>query len=225
MTFERLDKCLKNDFWIKRFPEALVTRLPQIKLDHCPFFLSLNAKLSSNNPKPFRMESMWCNHPTFKDLVYQAVSHNNDFLYSIDTFKKEALYWYKHTFGNIFQQIRTTLARIKGIQKSVNFYHSSFFQSLEGELSDKYDGLLKVEKDLWINKFRINWLAKRDVNTNFFHSATLSIRRRNKIPSLTYDLGNVYGNQQDILEHTFLFFSISFIKRVICWHRDSEVLD
>lgn len=129
--------------------------------------LSLHSNESTGNPKPFRMEPMWCNHPSFRNLVNQFFATNSDLLTSINHFQKECVHCNKSTFGNIFKKLRVIRARLEGIQKSDNYYHSSFLQNLEKDLCEKYDSLLKAEKDFWITKSRITWLSEGDASTNF----------------------------------------------------------
>lgn len=152
------------------------------------------------------MEPIWCNHLSFRTLVNQAFVTNLDLLTSINCFQKHCKDWNKHTFGNIFKQLRVIRARLESIQKFDSFYHSSFLQNFEKELSEEHDSLLKTEKDFWITKSRINCLSEEDANTNFFQTATLVMRRRNKIMSLEDDTGRVHESKQDILNHNFDLF-------------------
>lgn len=51
---------------------------------------------------------------------------------------------------------------------------------LEEELQNKYNKILKNEKEFWQLKSRIDWLSLGDHHTKFFHAATLNKRRKNK---------------------------------------------
>lgn len=114
---------------------------------------------------------MWCNHPSFKDLVQKIFGNGNELLNSISTFQKQAHTWNKNVFGNIFQELRKTLARIEGLQKYDRLNHCGSLQNLEKELTKKYDEFLQLEKELRMTKSRITWLSEGDANTTFFYTA------------------------------------------------------
>ncbi|KAK5839595.1 hypothetical protein PVK06_008403 [Gossypium arboreum] len=51
--FERLDRALSNDPWVKAFPNSMVTYLLKINSDHKPLLLSSRPVISSNKGRPF----------------------------------------------------------------------------------------------------------------------------------------------------------------------------
>lgn len=69
LILERLDRFLANPLWLAKFPQTFVTRLSRTHSDHCPLILSTNPN-SPHAPKPFRLESIWSNHPFFDALVH-----------------------------------------------------------------------------------------------------------------------------------------------------------
>lgn len=151
------------------------------------------------------MKPMWCNHPSFRDLLTTLLEATLTCLAPLTALKKR-IQWNKYVFGNIFKQLRIIRARLKGIQKSDSYFHSNFLHNLKKELTDKYDSLLKAEKDFWLTKSRINWLTEEDANTSFYHTTSLVRIKRNKILNLEDDSGNMYKSQKDILNHTLAFF-------------------
>ncbi|KAL1151813.1 hypothetical protein V6Z11_A09G067300 [Gossypium hirsutum] len=52
--FERLDRALGNEAWLRNFPDCMVTHLPKIKSDHRPLLLVLNPSHSLPRGRPFR---------------------------------------------------------------------------------------------------------------------------------------------------------------------------
>ncbi|OIS99925.1 hypothetical protein A4A49_60007, partial [Nicotiana attenuata] len=66
---------------------------------------------------------------------------------------------------------------------------------------------LKNEEDFWKMKSRINWLNEGDASTNFFHTSTLNIRRRNRTLSLKEDNGNWITGPQEIQSTIVDFFT------------------
>lgn len=101
LIFERLDSFVANDSWIKKFPNSLFTHLPYTKSDHCPLLISLYSRTNHTSPKPFRIELMWCRHPTFVDLVHSSFPPDSTLLRSVNAFQTQATNWNKEVFGNI----------------------------------------------------------------------------------------------------------------------------
>jgi hypothetical protein len=57
-VWERLDRGLANQEWVKLFPNSLINHLPTTKSNHCPILLSTTGTYR-NIPKPFRFEAFW----------------------------------------------------------------------------------------------------------------------------------------------------------------------
>lgn len=54
------------------------------------------------------------------------------------------LEWNKSSFGNIFKEKKTLLARLKGIQMSPRYLASTFLYYLEIDLINKYNEILRL---------------------------------------------------------------------------------
>lgn len=160
LIFERRDKCVANDPRIKQFPEATVTHSPRTKSDHCPLLVNLYHPHRASHSKPFRLEPMWCRHPSFGDVIQRAFDNPGKLHQAITSFQSDAITKNKVTFGNLFSNIKNILAGLDVIQRSPHFHHSTFLQNLEKGLLAKYDTLLKCEEDFCKTKSRINWLRK-----------------------------------------------------------------
>lgn len=171
---ERIDRFLANYEWINHYPDALVTHLPRIHFDYCTLLLQLYYRLLPRQ-KIFRFETIWASHPTFSALVQQAWQAKPQLLPVITHFTKVVKKWNKSTFENIFKR-KKNLARLGGIQLSVNYLTSIFLQNLEHQLLIKFKQILKLEEDFWKLKSRIYWLNDGDSNTYFFHLSTLNRR-------------------------------------------------
>lgn len=102
--------------------------------------------------------------------------------------------------------MRQTLSRLDGIQKFLNYPHSRFLHHLEKELQANYDGLLRREKGFWITNSKISWICEGDVNTKFFHTTTLTRRRRNTITLLEDEARNSFDTHSPIYQHVASFF-------------------
>lgn len=127
--------------------------------------------------------------------------------HAISHFQKKTSIWNKEVFGNIFRKIKEILARIRGIQKSPHYPHSSFLHNLEPDLLSEYDNMLYYEEIFWKTKSKISWLTEGDANTRFFHVSTINRRRKNRIHLLRDEVGNEFLSQEDIRNHTTSFFT------------------
>lgn len=61
-----------------------------------------------------------------------------------------------------------------------------------------------------MTKSRISWLCDEDANTHFFHTSTLTKRRRNRITSLDMNAGDSLDNPEAIHKHIYYFFQILY---------------
>lgn len=100
---ERLDKFLANDAWVKMFPKASIIHLPKTHSDHNPILLELIPKRSNPLSKPFRLESYWCGHPEFGNIVKECWLDSN-FVAASSIFKNRIIDWKNITFGDLFRK-------------------------------------------------------------------------------------------------------------------------
>lgn len=89
LILERLDRCLANNDWLHIFSDATVTHLPRTHSDHCPILVNLQ-RLPSKPKKPFRVESMWCSHPSFVQVIQESFSSNVPLTDAIALFQDQA---------------------------------------------------------------------------------------------------------------------------------------
>lgn len=65
---------------------------------------------------------------------------------AIDQFKEEVQHWNKSTFGNLFKRKHKLLARLGGIQLSMQYPTSLFLQKLEQDLINEFKIILNKRK-------------------------------------------------------------------------------
>ena len=73
-------------------------------------------------------------------------------------------------FGNIFRRKRRLEARIKGVQRCLEYRDSYDLVELEKSLQAEYNLVLAQEEMLWFQKSREKWVKFGDQNTSFFHT-------------------------------------------------------
>lgn len=71
------------------------------------------------------------------------------------TFQSLASHWNRNYFGNIFQDKRRCQARLLGVQKRLELYHSPFLAELESQLLQELNSLLRREEEFWGQKAKI----------------------------------------------------------------------
>ena len=113
-------------------------------------------------------------------------------------------------FGNIFQRKRQLMARINGIQATLDNYSSSSLLRLEARLRNELEMVMNQEEILWLQKSRKDWLLYGDRNTNCFHQKTIARRRLNRIDAIRDCSGNWLYDEEDIRRHAVGYFSDLF---------------
>ena len=70
----KLDRCLQNECFLDRFPNALTEVLHPGLSDHCPLVTSLNFRTDPGRSKfyPWKILNFWADHPAFLELVKDA---------------------------------------------------------------------------------------------------------------------------------------------------------
>lgn len=105
------------------------------------FLVFLTTRYSDNGRKPFRLEKYWMDHPEFRNIICQSWV-TDDITCAVPTFRDVVLSWSNHVFGNIFQTKKRLLARLAGIQKSLNYATSFFLRDLECKLKTDFNDIL-----------------------------------------------------------------------------------
>lgn len=198
---ERLDKSFCNAAWRLLYPEAIVKHLVKVNSNHCPILIELEKSIALNLPRPFRFQPIWLSHPDFSDVVRGAWSNIESLNNAITSFTNLAKVWNKEVFGNIFARKRNIEARFRGIQVANGTNPSQVLIDLEKFLRRDYVELQRIEKEYWVMELRIEWMVQGDRNTTFYHTSTISRRKRNQINALV-DSNRVWlKNPGDLVGH------------------------
>lgn len=99
------------------------------------------------------------------------------------------------------------MARINGIQASLESYSSRGLVLLEARLRNELEMVMGQEEILWWQKSRKDELLHGDRNTNFFHQKTIARRRRNRIKAIQDTSGNWLYSEEVIRNHAIGYFS------------------
>lgn len=144
---ERLDRAVCNPNWRNLFPDVTVYRLARTRSDHCPLLLNLLSNSSTPEKRPFKFEKLYFSDPSFPTIVENSWRESGNISQIITNFIDKVKTWSKTYFKNVFKEKRRLLARLLGIQKSLQVRDSSFLSNLEEQLLYEFDQLLKQERE------------------------------------------------------------------------------
>lgn len=187
---KRLDRAFCNMRWRILFSEAMVRTLPRTHGDHSPLLLNIQGLAPPRRDKrPFRFEAAWLLHPDFQNFLVTNWAQDTELNEAITEFIEAIKKWNKEIFGNIFERKKRILARLVGIQRSLETTASSSLSNLEKRLIQDYNDILIQEEIFWFQKARSKWLHYGDKNTKYFHASTIVKRRKNRIVALKDNQG------------------------------------
>ncbi|CAN0912002.1 Putative ribonuclease H protein At1g65750 [Linum grandiflorum] len=187
---QRLDRGIANIRWRHLFPEASLLHLPRTHSDHCPVLLLSGGVASVARNRPFRLEAMWFEEESFRDLVENSITCSHLATPQLLNYLRETfIEWNRTREGNLFQRKARVLGRLKGVERELTSYPSETSWRLHRDLSDEYNSILNMEAIFWQQKSRLHWLLEGDKCTAFFHTTTKVRWKRNKIEGLKLDNG------------------------------------
>lgn len=112
--------------------------------DHFPILLDTQLNCP-RNLKPFIFEPLWVNHNSFKELTSKTWQDNQLSLsQTVTKFQGKLKIWNFEHFGNIFQELKKTKARLYNLRKKIQQYQLLL---LERNLHNKIKNLLKYEEN------------------------------------------------------------------------------
>ena len=173
----RLDRSLCNTSWFEAWPYSSCIALPRVVSDHTPLIFSAS-KLSPSGPKPFRFQSMWLNHPIFRDTVATCWSSSKFWgcpmyvtVQKLKALKSCLRNWNKMVFGDVHQNVNTAREALSTIQQDIAI-HGMTDQKFEDEVDAKFRVLnaVKMQESYWKDRARVKWLTDGDRSTSFFHA-------------------------------------------------------
>ncbi|CAN0876754.1 hypothetical protein LINGRAHAP2_LOCUS11480 [Linum grandiflorum] len=166
---QRLDRGVANIRWRHLFPEASLLHLPRTHSDHCPLLLLSGGVASVARNRPFRLEAMWFEEESFRDLVENSITCSHLATPQLLNYLRETfIEWNRTREGNLFQRKARVLGRLKGVERELTSYPSETSWRLHRDLSDEYNSILNMEAIFWQQKSRLHWLLEGDKCTAFF---------------------------------------------------------
>lgn len=128
---------------------TMVYHLHKLKSDQCPLAINLGIRNPFKVPKLFRFLNCWLSHNDFtsfgKENWSGDVILDRMILRFIDAVKD----WNKKVFCSIQTKKCILIARISGIQKSIEKFRTRNLVKLEKELQTKLERILDSEELIW----------------------------------------------------------------------------
>ncbi|PNX81081.1 hypothetical protein L195_g037096, partial [Trifolium pratense] len=209
---ERLDRALANDAWFHKFPNAVLENLPAPASDHYPILLVREPESRTRRARSrFKFENAWLVEPEFNDFVSNRwVSYgDNQILQKLDMCASDLSSWNRNYFKRLQRDIDTCRKRIDRIRSQVTPDNVNLFNALRKRMAF----LLVQEDAYWRQRAKTHWLRDGDLNTKFFHAASTSKRKVNRVNSLLDSAGNVVTKENELCEIARDYFVDIFNKQ------------
>ncbi|KAL4387186.1 hypothetical protein GQ457_09G024730 [Hibiscus cannabinus] len=150
---------------------------PELGPDHRSIMLDSVARHEDTGCKPFRYLAAWNEHEDFPKMLARSWSHDLSLHENISQFQQQSRKWSVEVFGLINHRKRQLLARLRGIERTLESGPNLYLEELEKALKLELDIVLMQEESLWHQRARNAWIDKGDRNTRFFHLSAM-IRKR-----------------------------------------------
>ena len=189
----KLDRFLVSLEWLSKWPASSQYTLKRNFSDHCP--IMLKSKSIDWGPKPFRILDCWLKDKSFKKLVQERWSHNNQsgwggyvLKQKIKALKVSIKEWNKTHFGD-------TYSKYKKIEEDLNKMEEESddrllnHQELEvrKQLQQQLWEAAQAHESLLRQKARSKWIKEGDCNSRYFDLMINSRRRNNCLNGVLID--------------------------------------
>ena len=143
LLFKWLDRALCNNEWLLKYTENSVLYLPKVASDHRPVLVWFaRDEAGHKRNKPFRFLAAWLTHDQFNNFGKRVWNPQTHYSTIASHFVQEVQAWNRDVFENIFQRKCRLLARINGIQATLEKYSSHSLMRLEARLRNELETVM-----------------------------------------------------------------------------------
>ncbi|KAF7839228.1 ribonuclease H [Senna tora] len=216
-----IQRCNKFQSWINKC--SLIDLIPA-----GPFFTWEGPKRHGQRKLFKRLDRALCNqnwrtsfsdasskclariHSDHHHFLITTEDQNQSFKDRLEQLQTSLKTWNKEVFGDITKRKRRLLNRLEGIQISLDRKYNPFLDNLGRRLAKELESVLDQEEALWFQKARCQWIRDGDRNTRYYHTKTISHRRRNKILMLKNNSGDWIEDLEEIKRTIVSFYKELF---------------
>ncbi|KAL8091605.1 hypothetical protein AgCh_034018 [Apium graveolens] len=184
----RLDRALVTHNWFDLFPMAKLYTMEGSPSDHCPIYLEPKVNQRWQRKKRFRFENAWLTEPLCMQIVKDnwEVNEDSSIVYKVQQCGEKLEVWGREVTGCFSKRIKECKMQLK------QYRNGRDVQSLQKykEAQQQLHLVLDQKEIFWRQRSKQLWLQSGDKNTKYFHAASSSRRRTNKIQKLKDENGS-----------------------------------
>ena len=183
----KLDRFLVSPEWLAKWPGSTQHTLDRNFSDHCPILL--RSKFVDWGPKPFRILDCWFSDNSFKKIVQESWSSNQQSGWGgyvlkekIKSLKQKLKAWNKEQFGNTFKRYKKIEEELNKLETNTGDRHLTPNEMMtRKQLQEDLWRAAQSQESLLRQKARSKWIKEGDCNTRYFHLMMNASRRNNSL--------------------------------------------
>jgi hypothetical protein len=207
---EKLDRALVSSNWCNLFPNATLECLTASSSDHYPIWLTCKPQINpQRSTHRFKFENVWLAESDFSNLVRQQWRSYNDssITQKLSNCANDLVQWSRNN-NKLQHDISQARKQLDLIRTNVTASNLNQYSALRKRL----DRLLVQDDLYWKQRAKTIWYRDGDLNTKFFHAATTSRRKINRIEHLEDSNGTVCRKEEHFQSIARDYFSHLFTK-------------
>ncbi|XP_026390910.1 uncharacterized protein LOC113286536 [Papaver somniferum] len=207
----KLDRFVASGEWEDKFPLMAQCLLTRTVSDHSP--LSLRSGGIVFGPFPFKVDTFWFEHPSFKEMMLfwwnsMVFEGSPSFIFAkkLQMLKAVLKCWSKEAFGNLDKKVRELEILIDVLDKKEEAAAPISDVEFVERASHRraYNEVLVLIAKRWKLRAKVRWHVDGDRNTKIFHKVASGNRRKNAIFKLKIGSNEVVC--QDLIKEEVIDF-------------------
>ncbi|XP_062093515.1 uncharacterized protein LOC133799518 [Humulus lupulus] len=205
--YSKIDHALINEEWLDMFPQCLAVFQWEVVSDHCSCLVS-NFPLKIMGTKLFRFFNFWSNHPNFNQLVLKSwrAPVNAAGLRAIFTklirLKHQLKKLNRDCFGDVGSGYQLALEAFQTAQLKAQENPQDFqLQEVAKDRASEFHYQEHIYHSFLVQRSKINWIRKGDVNSSFFHAFLKKRKVDNSIVSYINEHDMLIDDIKEVVDH------------------------